>query len=166
MESNLKSSLLAICALLEKYEIPYLVVGGTAVALNGYYRHSVNEKGDLTGKPDIDIWYNPTYQNYFKILKVIEELGYDISSFTAEKSPDPKKSYFKLEFDDFSFDILPRVKANLKFTEVFARKDTVRIDKIPIHFMIYSDLIEDKLAAGRKKDLEDIKQLKRVRGKA
>ena len=70
-----------------------------------------------------------------------------------------------MEFDDFSFDILPRVKANLKFTEVFARKETVRIDQIPIHFMIYSDLIEDKLAAGRKKDLEDIKELKRIRGR-
>ncbi len=44
-------------------------------------------------------------------------------------------------------------------------KDTVRIDQIPIHFMIYSDLIEDKLAAGRKKDLEDIKELKRIRGR-
>ena len=141
MESNLQSGLLTICALLEKYEIPYLLVGGTAVALNGYYRHSINEKGDITEKPDIDVWYNPTYKNYFKILKVIEELGHDISPFTSEKSPDPRKSYFKLDFDDFSIDILPGIKANLKFMDVFKRSDTIKIDGIPIHFMIYSDLI-------------------------
>ncbi len=52
-------TLLTLCKLLEKYNVQYILVGGTAVALNGYYRHSINVSGELTDKPDIDIWYNP-----------------------------------------------------------------------------------------------------------
>lgn len=45
---------------------------GTAVALNGYYRHSINIAGELTDKPDIDIWYNPTYENLLSPDLVLE----------------------------------------------------------------------------------------------
>jgi uncharacterized protein (DUF1330 family) len=76
MKDNLRDSLLTVCKLLEKYGLQYILVGGTAVALNGYYRLSINIAGELTDKPDIDVWYNPTYENYFNILKVMEELGY------------------------------------------------------------------------------------------
>lgn len=53
MEDSLKNSLITVCELLEKNKIKYLLVGGTAVALNGYYRHSMNISGELTDKPDI-----------------------------------------------------------------------------------------------------------------
>lgn len=72
---NLKSSLLNVCELLEKFNVQYLIIGGIAVALNGYYRQSLSISGELLEKPDIDIWFNPTYSNYFNILKVIEALG-------------------------------------------------------------------------------------------
>lgn len=67
MEDDLKNSLLTVCKLLDKFNVQYMLVGGAAVALNGYYRHSINTSGELTDKPDIDIWYNPTYGNYFNI---------------------------------------------------------------------------------------------------
>ena len=43
MVSKLKNSLLTICTLLEKHNVQYMLVGGTAVALNGYYRHSIGK---------------------------------------------------------------------------------------------------------------------------
>ena len=81
MDGDLKKNLLTVCRTLEKYNVEYMLIGGTAVALNGYYRHSITDTGELTDKPDIDIWYNPTYENYFNMLKVIEELGRDITEF-------------------------------------------------------------------------------------
>ena len=165
MEENLKSGLLTVCKLLEKYNVAYMLIGGTAVALNGYYRHSINMAGELTNKPDIDIWYNPTYENYFSILKVIEELGQDITEFKNEKSPNPHQSFFKLDFDYFSLDIIPEIKVNIKFLDANKRKGTVELEDTKIHFINYSDLIKDKEATARKKDLEDIEQLKKIRGK-
>lgn len=141
-----------------------MLIGGAAVALNGYYRHSMFSSGELADKPDIDIWYDPTYENYFKILKVIEELGHDITEFKNEQSPNPRRSFFKLDFDDFTFDILPEIKASIKFFEANKRKETVEIENTRIHFMNYFDLLEDKKASARKKDLEDIEQLRKIKG--
>lgn len=164
MEDKLEHALLTICNLLARYKVQYMLIGGTAVALNGYYRHSVNIKGELTDKPDIDVWYNPTYGNYFNVLKVIEELGQDITAFKEEQNPNPRKSFFKLGFDDFTLDILPQIKAAIRFTEADKRKQTVEIDGFLIHFMSYTDLLNDKLATGRKKDATDIEELRKIRG--
>jgi hypothetical protein len=50
------------------HSVEYLVVGGTAVALHGYFRQSHDPSGQLMEKHDLDFWYNPTYDNYFKLL--------------------------------------------------------------------------------------------------
>ena len=161
MEVNIRKSLLTVCTLLEKHNVKYMIIGGTAVALNGYYRHSTDIDGKISNKPDIDIWYNPSYENYFNILKVIEGLGHEISEFKKEKSPNPHKAFFKLESEEFTLDMLPKTKVPTKFLDAYNRKETVDLDETPIHFMSYFDLLEDKLATSRKKDLEDIVQLKK-----
>lgn len=163
MNDSLKKTLLNICTLLEKYHVQYLLIGGTAVALNGYYRHSTNTAGEIVEKPDIDIWYNPTYANYFNILKIMEELGRDVREFRNEISPNPRKSFFKLDFEDFTLDILPEIKAPIKFADAYRNKETVKLSETQIHFMGYDDLVEDKKATARKKDLEDIKQLGKIK---
>ena len=164
METDLKIRLLTVCRLLEKHKVQFMVIGGTAVALYGYFRHSINIAGELTDKPDIDIWYNPTYKNYFSILNVMNELGQDVTEFKNEQTPDPRRSFFKLDFDDFTLDILPEIKAPIKFSDANKRKESVLWEETQIHFMTYSDLIDDKKAMARKKDLEDIEQLKKIKG--
>jgi hypothetical protein len=163
MDSNLKNSLLDICKLFEKHNAEYILIGGTAVALHGYYRLSLDNAGELINKPDIDIWYNPSYENYFKILKVIEELGLDTTEFKNEQSPNPIESFFKLDFEEFTIDILPKIKAPIRFLDAFNRKETIELEQIQIHFMNYNDLLEDKNATARNKDLEDIEQLKKIK---
>ncbi len=93
----------------------------------------------------------------------MEELGQDISEFKNEQSPNPGKSFFKLDFDDFTFDVLPAIKADIKFFDANQRKETINVDETQIHFLSYLDLIEDKKATGRGKDLEDIEQLKKIK---
>lgn len=163
MHHNFRKSLLAVCSLLEKYDVKYMLVGGAAVALTGYYRHSVNMAGEITEKPDIDIWYTPTYENYLSILKVIETLGQDITEFKNERDLNPRESFFKLDFEDFTLDFLPKIKASIKFSEAYQRVETVELDKVKIHFISFQDLLEDKRASARKKDEEDIEHLKKIR---
>jgi hypothetical protein len=160
---QLKKSLLAVCKLLKIHNVSYMLVGGAAVALNGYFRNSISNTGEITDKPDIDVWYEPTYTNYFNVLKVMKELGHDTTEFENEQSPNPRKSFFKLDFDDFTFDLLPEIKISLGFNEVYMRKETVKIEDTIIHFMSFSDLIKDKEATGRNKDIEDIERLKNIK---
>ena len=51
------------------------------------------------------------------------------------------------------------------FSEASQRKEMVKFEETEIHFMNYFDLIEDKKAMARKKDLEDIEQLKKLEEK-
>jgi len=90
-------------------------------------------------------------------------LGYDVSEYKSEKSPNPRSSFFKLKFDDFSLDLIPQIKAAVKFIDAYKRKDTIEIEDIEINVIGYPDLILDKEALGRKKDLEDVKQLKNLK---
>jgi hypothetical protein len=54
MESNLTDSILSVCRTLNKFSVEYIIVGHTAVALQGYYRHSRNIAGEVAEKPDLD----------------------------------------------------------------------------------------------------------------
>ena len=90
-----------------------MLIGGTAVALNGYYRVSINIKGEMAEKPDIDVWYNPNYENYYNLIKALTELGHDTSEVKKEKSPNPSRYFFKIDLDNFTLDFLPEIKANI-----------------------------------------------------
>lgn len=56
--------------LLNKNEVQYMIVGGVAVNVHGYTR--------ATG--DLDIWYNPTEHNFLRLLKSIQEYGFDTTN--------------------------------------------------------------------------------------
>jgi hypothetical protein len=58
MENSLIESVLNVCKILNKNSVEYLIVGGTAVALHGFYRQSYTSSGKLTEKHDLDFWYN------------------------------------------------------------------------------------------------------------
>ena len=164
MEEELKKSLLTVCDVLERCQVRYMLVGGTAVALHGYYRHSMGPIGQLTVKPDIDVWFAPTYENYYCLLRSLEEMGSDVSEFRNEASPDPKRSYFKLDLGEFTLDVLPQIHADIEFPTAYGRKETVLWDGVSIHYIGFDDLIEDKKRSARVKDQMDIDQLKRQRG--
>src|SRR5215216_744488 len=127
MENELIADLVKVCKVLQNYGVEYLIVGGTAVALHGYFRITIDSNGIPNEKHDLDIWYNPTYGNYFNLLKALKELGLDTTQYEEENSPNPKKSYFKFEADNFSFDFLPELLSLKKFAVAFTKRETVDI---------------------------------------
>jgi hypothetical protein len=166
MESSLTDSILTVCRTLNKFSVEYIIVGGTAVALHGFYRHSMNVGGEIAEKPDLDFWYNPTYDNYFRLLDALEELGQDVTRFKEEQTPDPKKSFFRYEFEKFTLDFLPELKAPLRFRQSFDRKEIVILNDTEIPFISYEDLISDKKSNARSKDITDIERLDITRKKS
>lgn len=161
MDNDLRSNLLTVCKLLSKHKVEYLVVGGAAVALYGYFRISITSMGNYAEKPDIDLWYNPSYPNYFNLLKVIEELGQDISFFKKERTPEPRKSFFKLDFESMTIDFIPELPGLDKFKDSFAKNETVEVEGQTIFFIGIDDLIANKEALSREKDMTDVEELKK-----
>ncbi len=111
-------------------------------------------------KHDLDFWYNPTYDNYFKLLDSLEELGLDVTEFRDEIAPNPKKSFFKLEQENFKMDFLPELLGLSRFRSSFDNRIISKIHDVEVPYINYNDLIESKLALSRTKDIEDIDQLK------
>lgn len=163
MNSNLKDNIVSICKKLNSHSVEYLIIGGTAVALQGYFRHSTNMAGQVSDKPDLDFWYNPTYDNYFRLLNTLEELGQDISEFKNEKTPNPKKSFFKFDYPYFTLDFLPTVIGNERFRDLYQRREIANVNETEIYFLGYEDLITIKMKTARPKDLIDIEQLKEIK---
>lgn len=160
MENSLIESVLKVCKILNDHSIEYLLVGGTAVGFHGYFRLSHNSSGNLMEKHDLDFWYNPTYGNYFKLLDALEVLGLDVAEFRNEVAPNPMKSFFKLEEENFKIDFLPAVPGLSKFRLSCENRIISNIQGVEVPYINYGDLIASKLALGRSKDIDDIDQLK------
>ncbi len=105
MTDELVDGILAVCRVLNQLGVEYLTVGGTAVALHGYYRLSTNPAGDVSDKPDLYFWYNPTYGNYFQLLQALEALGQDVRAPQLAHAPNPKQSFFRYESESFTLDL-------------------------------------------------------------
>jgi hypothetical protein len=58
-------SLTRIITSLNDKKVEYLIVGGFAVSYYGYVRVFMARNNRPADKNDLDIWYNPTYPNYF-----------------------------------------------------------------------------------------------------
>lgn len=162
MENSLIGDVLSICKMLNDHSVEYLVVGGAAVALHGYFRMSRAASGDIAEKHDLDFWYNSTYANYFKLLDSLEGLGHDVTRFKTESTPDPSKSFFRFEQSEFTLDFLPAIPGLTKFHACYDKRVISKINDVEIPIIGLNDLIINKEALGRPKDMEDIKQLKLI----
>jgi hypothetical protein len=159
VENSLIESLLKVCKILNAHSLEYLVVGGTAVGFHGYIRLSHEPSGKLMEKHDLDFWYNPTYSNYFKLLDALEELGLDVAEFRNEAAPNPRKSFFRLEEENFKMDFLPELPGLSKFRLSRENRIVSTIQAVEVPYISYDDLIASKRALGRAKDIDDIDQL-------
>lgn len=162
MENSLVESILRVCQALNKMHVEYMVVGETAVTFHGYVRMSTASDGSPLGKHDLDFWYKPTLENYYRLLDAFDYLEIDTKSH-RESVTVPKESYFRYEFEEFKTDFSPQIKGHNNFNAAYQRKVTTSLYDVMITILSFEDLEESKLADPRAKDIEDIRQLRAIR---
>jgi len=136
--------------LLDKYKVSYLLVGGYAVILHGY--------GRSTG--DLDLWINQTPENYYKLKKVYQDFGAPI--FPIEDFDSEKFDVWSIGVEPRKIEILTRV-SGLQFGDAYKNCNWLELEKFKVPFIDFEDLIKNKTASGRLKDLADIEQLKKLK---
>lgn len=134
-------------ALLNKHEVKYMVVGGYAVGIHGHPRY--------TG--DLDIWLLPERENAEKILQVINEFGFG-SLAIKEADLIKEDTVIQLGYPPLRIDLLTNIDG-VEFDECYLNRMIFEIDKLPVNFISYTDLIKNKRASGRHQDLGDIENL-------
>lgn len=133
--------------LLIKNNVEYLIVGGYAVGIHGHPR--------FTG--DLDIWLNPSLENAGRILKSVNEFGF--SSYGLSQADFTKEgSIIQLGYPPLRIDLLTQIDGVL-FNECYLNRKIVEIDELTVNFIGYNDLLKNKKASGRLRDLDDLDHL-------
>ena len=136
---------------LSEEKVRFLLVGAYALAAHGYPRSTM----------DIDIWIMPSPQNAGAVLRALHRFGAPLRDLTKED----------LQKDDtiFQIGVAPRridiitAASGLKFEEAFRRSMSVDIEGIEVHIPSIEDLIRNKRASGRTKDLADAEVLESLK---
>lgn len=139
--------------LLEKHEVQYLVVGGEAVIFHGYPR--------LTG--DIDFFYTATEEN---VQKLFDALAVFWSGLIPEvRSPhELLEPGLILQFGrpPHRIDLMNAIDG-VDFQEAWNGREEVELTgaelAIIVPFLGKTELLKNKAASGRAKDLDDIDHL-------
>jgi hypothetical protein len=137
----------AFVELLNKNEVKYLVVGGYAFAIHAYPRFT----------NDIDFLILNSRSNAEKVILSLNEFGFTSSNISPEDLMTEEK-VIQLGQPPYRIDILTSIDG-VTFTDAWGRKVTGKYGEQTLYFISKEDLILNKKASGRKKDLDDLEDL-------
>lgn len=136
--------------LFNAHQVKYVVIGATAFPVHGFSRVTL----------DIDLFIEPTVENAACARQALQAFGYDVTDLTIE-SMLAKKTLFRGY--GLQSDIHPFVTGVDHFATVWSARVHGAIEGVPTNFASLDDLIEMKRAAGRGKDLDDLRYLEKIR---
>ncbi|WEK18866.1 MAG: nucleotidyltransferase [Candidatus Pedobacter colombiensis] len=136
--------------LLNKFGVEYMVVGGYAMALHG--------KPRFTG--DLDIWINISEVNAEKLIDVINAFG--LGSLGFEKRDFLQPGYItQIGYPPLRIDILNNIDG-IEFSDAILNRQKIIIEHdLEVSFIGLQDLLQNKIASGRKQDLKDVKEIRK-----
>ncbi|MCF6149392.1 MAG: hypothetical protein E3K37_12125 [Candidatus Kuenenia sp.] len=146
MDSNFKEFL----SLLNTHKVKYVIVG--AYALGCYTEPRFTN--------DLDIYTQPDINNVKKLAYALTDFGFDVSQmdFSLFLSGD---EILRVGTPPLRIDILPKI-TGITWDEVWKNKKTGSIGTnhpIRVNFIGKKQLIKNKKATKRPKDLRDVQQL-------
>ena len=133
--------------LLNENEVRYLLIGGYAVGYYGYPRAT----------HAMDVWISPDPDNASRMVEVMVAFGFDPDSFSAEVFL-RRDAVVRLGVPPLRLEILMGI-SGVEFSECFDRGVLDEVDGAPVRLIHLQDLLENKKASGRHKDLDDVVNL-------
>jgi predicted nucleotidyltransferase len=133
-------------------DVRYVIIGATAFAAHGWVRATA----------DVDLFIDAAPDNTDRVRETLTRFGYDLSEASAE---DFQRYKILLRQYDLPLDVHPFVKGVASFEDVWSRRVMARIGEVEAPFASLDDIIAMKRAAGRPQDVEDLRQLEKLRGR-
>ncbi|MEM9944309.1 MAG: nucleotidyltransferase [Planctomycetota bacterium] len=128
-------------------KIDFMLVGAYAVAAHGHPR--------ATG--DLDLWVRPDSETAPKVYRVLAEFGAPLHELTIDDLSRPG-IVFQIGVEPSRIDILTAI-SGVEFDHAWANRLAVELDGIPLSVISRADLIVNKRACGRPKDIADAETL-------
>lgn len=145
---------------LARAEVDFVVIGGVAVAFQGYGRTT----------KDLDITYSTESGNLERLGRVLLDVHARLRGIDEEVPfvPDARAlartRLLTLDTDDGGLDLLADPPGAPPYKTMRARADRVELDGIVVAVAALDDLLAMKRAAGRPQDLADVDALEVARG--
>ncbi|MCK6510403.1 nucleotidyltransferase [Myxococcota bacterium] len=131
--------------------VSFLLVGAYAMAAHGYPRATM----------DIDIWVMPSPQNAEAVLCALRRFGAPLHDLTKEDLQ-KEGTIFQIGVAPRRIDIITAA-SGLRFEAAHKRALSVEIEGIKVYIPSIDDLITNKKASGRTKDLADVEALESLK---
>jgi hypothetical protein len=137
------------CECLNRYDVDYVIVGSEAVAFHGAPRYSA----------DFDTFVRATRANLFRVVAALEAFG----AAELARTIDPEVwarsgATVRLGTPPLQMDVLLQL-SGVSFDRVDRGAVAGRYGSATVRFIGLEDLLENKRAAGRPKDLADVAAL-------
>jgi len=129
--------------------VEFLLVGAYAMAAHGHPR--------ATG--DLDIWVRANPDNAVKVLVALSRFGAPLHDLTIEDLSRPG-IIFQIGVEPSRIDILTEISGVI-FSDAWERKMSIEMNGCSMNVIGLEDLIKNKRAAGRGKDIADLETLER-----
>ena len=127
--------------------VRFLVVGGYALAAHGYPRAT----------DDFDAWVWANSENAEKIVECLAEFGFGGLNLTTDDFTTLDR-VVQLGYPPYRIDIIT-ASSGVTFDNAWANRLVVDVDGLQVPFIGRDDLLTNKRATGRPKDLLDVERL-------
>ncbi|KAA1262088.1 hypothetical protein LF1_46490 [Rubripirellula obstinata] len=128
-------------------KVDFLLVGAYAVAAHGHPR--------ATG--DLDLWVRPDAETAPKVYRVLAEFGAPLHDLTVEDLAKPGM-VFQIGVEPSRIDILTAI-SGVSFDDAWPNRLSIKMDGIQLCVLGRNDLVTNKRACGRPKDIADAETL-------
>ena len=124
-----------------------MLIGGYAVGYHGYPRATV----------DMDIWIDVSEENVQKIVRTVQEFGFNDPELSVEIFSKQKKTV-RMGFPPIRIEVISEIDG-VKFDDCYKGRIVGEIDGVQINIIDLENLKKNKKASGRLKDLTDLEYL-------
>jgi predicted nucleotidyltransferase len=134
---------------LQDEDVKFILIGAYALAALGYPRASM----------DIDIWIMPSPENAQAVIRSLARFGAPLDDI--QKSDfETEGTVFQIGVEPRRIDILTTIDG-LGFDDAYSQSIVSDIEGMQIHILSKDDMIVNKKASGRHKDLADVEMLEK-----
>lgn len=127
--------------------VEYLVVGGYALAAHGWPRAT----------KDIDVWVRPTPENAGRVMRALARFGAPLQGLEAHDLA-RKGVVFQIGVPPRRIDVTTKIDG-VEFDEAWPNRIVAQMGTLQAPVIGRSELIRNKRASGRPRDLLDVSRL-------
>jgi predicted nucleotidyltransferase len=133
--------------LLREEGVEFVIVGGYAVAFHGYARAT----------NDMDLFYRNTEANIRRLCRALDRFGFSTPESAIKEFAEPGV-IIRIGVPPVRLELINTI-SGLAFDEVWERRVEDEYGDAPASFISFGDLLANKKASGRPKDLADFDEL-------